>query len=243
MAKKKPSNVSFVLHLLEESIDKTSSYELDYRNHVYQVYLQPIYAVRTRSVWNGRSSDELCDTEEIEEDFLKAVKIGITECNGEVTEKNQQNMDKIQKLADELGVTFTIESSSVGFSGLIPNGQQTELTVFSSDTDLDLCNYLESIWKEYGVINMPMKEHINLYVAIHDGMGGKYIEKMWSPAYERVNLQTSVVTFVEGGMQNLLEDKKYDDLVYWVIDLIEEKLCQDGCLDTRYSDFVPQQHK
>lgn len=242
MSKRNP-NISFVLDLFGDHVDDTSSYKLDYRNHVYQVYLQPTYAVRTRSVWNGRDSDELCDTEEIEEDFLATVKIGITECNGEVTEKNQQNMDKIQKLADELGVTFTIKSSSVGFSGLHPNGQQMDLATFSSDTDLDLCNYLESIWKEYGVINMPMKEHINLYVAIHDGMGGKYIEKMWSPAYERVNLQTSVVTFVEGGMQNLLEDKKYDDLVYGVIDLIEEKLCQDGCLDTRYSDFVPYQHR
>lgn len=47
---KRNSNISFVLDLFGDHVDDTSSYELDYRNHVYQIYLQPVYSVRIRSV-------------------------------------------------------------------------------------------------------------------------------------------------------------------------------------------------
>lgn len=239
---KKEKNLSFVYK--SESKDTDESYLLTNRDHVYQIFLKPIYAKKTWLAWNGRDSDELFDTEEREGTFLDAVEISMSECYGNITEKNQQSMEKLQKLADELYVKLTITSRSVGFGRLTPKNEKTVLSSFSFDTDPDMCKYLADVYQEIKETSFQEGEYISLYVAIHEGIGGHYIQNMWSKVFGEVNLQTSEIIFTEQACgPNLLRDKKYDDLVYCVVDLIEEKLCQDGCLDTRYSDFVPYQHR
>lgn len=174
--------------------------------------------------------------------YLEKVTISLVQCKIAFdAEKYQEQLNKAQQLADELGANIVIKSDYVGFGHLAQTEQVFYEEIYSVESDKEMCDYLMQIRNTY--VDKENDFIKNLFFILHKGIKGQYIKEVENPSYVRVNIQSKEAYFVEEASDGILKDKDADNFIFNLIDMVEDKLYQDGNLDSRYADFVPRQFK
>lgn len=230
----------------------SQQHTLDHKTVVLRVKIAPEYRVEWedrgyQGIQNCRSyrdEDGKLQYEDlpVKVYYLEKVTISLVQCKIAFdAEKYQEQLNKAQQLADELGANIVIKSDYVGFGSIATTEQVFYEEIYSVDSNKEMCDYLMHIRNTY--VDKENDFIKNLFFILHKSMKGQYLKEIENPSYVRVNIQSKEAYFVDEVSNGILKDKDADNFIFNIVDMVEDHLYQQGILDDRYVDFVPRQYK